>query len=392
MEGGPTSRRDTSSDSRPSSGPVRRRRWAWTALGVALIWGALGALGYVAGWQLHAHRANGTLVDAAQSLVHHARSAKRIHHAPAACVVGAPQSGQLAGLLSIPAIDLTAPVEEGTTDAVLSVAVGHDASSVWPGEDGTAAFLAHDVSYFVHLGSLKAGDVVLYRTACSTTRFVVSRMQVVAQGTSLHETAAPSLVLDTCYPPNALFFTSERLLVWAKEAPGGGAGAGENKRATIRVPASDRVSYSVPAPAALVAQGLTLEQNEAPMGTMTLEGATSGSWAQSPGPMALEGAALEAYFGGLHASAQQQASWWKAITVPGVAMPGTLAGGQVSGNDAPLDVEIVSAHDVPVEVVLTTVITLRGGSAPGTYAESVTASVRGGEVVLSAWSLRPDNG
>ncbi len=38
------------------------------------------------------------------------------------------------------------------------MAVGHDPQSVWPGVDGAAVFLAHDVSYFVHLNELKAGD------------------------------------------------------------------------------------------------------------------------------------------------------------------------------------------------------------------------------------------
>ncbi len=55
------------------------------------------------------------------------------------------------------------------------------------------------------------------------------------------------------------------------------------------------------------------------MGTMQLVNA-SVAFAQSPGPLSLEGAALSAYFGGLHAGAQQQMSWWAALA-PGVAMP-----------------------------------------------------------------------
>ncbi|MGH9099437.1 MAG: class D sortase, partial [Acidimicrobiales bacterium] len=365
------------------------RRLALTALGIALTWGALAGLGYMGGWELHAHRANRALLDAEQSIVHHTRGAQQTRRAPAACVVGAPRAGQLAGILEIPAVHLTAPVEEGTSDAVLAVAVGHDPSSVWPGANGTAAFLAHDVSYFVNLGALKPGDAVLYRTACSTTRFTVSRSQVVVQGTPLPDTRAASLVLDTCYPSNALFFTSHRLLVWATEVQGHRSGRTTQSPGEIRAPGLDDVSYEVAAPAALVAQGLTLQQNEAPMGTMTLQGATSPAWAQSPGPLALEAAALEAYFGGLHAAAEGQSAWWHAISLPGVATPAWLRGAEVGESDAPLDVEIVSAHDLPTEVVLTTVITLSGGSAPGVYAETVTTAVRGSEVALSSWSLRP---
>lgn len=372
--------------SRPATS--RRRRLVLSGFGVVFIWGALGALGYVGGWQFHARRAAGALVGAEEHLVQHARSAGHAGPPSAPCVVTAPRSGQLAGILEIPAIHLTAPVEEGTTDTVLAAAVGHDPASVWPGADGTAAFLAHDVSYFVHLDALAQGDVVVYRTACSTTRFVVSRAQVVHQGAPLPETSGPSLVLDTCYPSNALFFTSERLVVWAQERAHAQVDAAGGGGTALKAPSFDHPSYRVPAPAALVAQGLTLQQNEAPMGTMTLDGATSPQWAQSPGPLALEAAALEAYFGGLHAAAQGRPGWWRAIADPGVPMPGPLVGAAVAQVGSPLDVGIVSAHDEPVEVVLTTFVALRGGGAPGTYAERVTTAVRGAVVTLSGWSLR----
>jgi len=52
--------------------------------------------------------------------------------------------GQLAGVLGIPTLGLSAPVEQGNDDAELSVAAGHAPASVWPGEHGTAVVLAHD--------------------------------------------------------------------------------------------------------------------------------------------------------------------------------------------------------------------------------------------------------
>ena len=126
---------------------------------------------------------------------------------------------------------------------------------------------------------------------------------------------------------------------------------------------------------ALVAQGLTLQQNEAPMGTMQLVNASIG-FAQSPGPLALEAAALEAYFGGLHAGAQNEQAWWSAIA-PGVAMPPQLSGAAVVGHDSPLNVEIDSAGGTPTQVVLRTTVTLSGGAAPGEYAETATLPFTG---------------
>lgn len=361
---------------------ARGRQLGLTAVGVALLWGALGCAGYVVGWQSHQRDARSVLVGSERSLIRHRATSAH----PAPCTVSAPATGQLAGLLRIPALGLTAPVEEGTDDAELAVAVGHDPSSVWPGAVGTAVLLAHDVSYFVHLNELKPGDTVVYRTACDTVTYTVTGSQVVPQGSPVADSAGPTLVLDTCYPPNALFFTTERLLVRATETTGP---AGDGATGALGVPPSDQVAYRVPAAPALVAQGLTLQQNEAPMGTMTLAGAPSPTWEQSPGPLALEAAALEAYFGGLKATSQRNAGWWSSVADPGVLPPPALRGATITGHDSPLDVTIDSTHGVADEVALTTTVTVSGGEAPGTYAEAVTASVVGGVVRLAGWSMVP---
>src|ERR1700722_1339896 len=112
------------------NGTGRRRRVLVTVLGVGLIWGALGLAGYATGWQTHRRQATHTLLASQQQ----ARAAT--HGQP--CVVASPTTGQLAGTLRIPALHLTAPVEEGTADTQLAGAVGHDATSVWPGQSGTA--------------------------------------------------------------------------------------------------------------------------------------------------------------------------------------------------------------------------------------------------------------
>jgi sortase A len=311
------------------------------------------------------------------------------HHGSTPCVVAAPQPGQLAGVLEIPALRLTAPVEEGTTDATLAVAVGHDGTSVWPGTAGTAVLLAHDVSYFVHLDQLQPGDKLVYRTACTTVAYTVTGQQVVQQGTPVPGSSSPTLVLDTCYPPNALFFTTQRLLVTATETSDTAAGAAPAAGAGVTAPAQGQASYTVPAPPALVAQGLTLQQNEAPMGTMTLSGDTSPGWEQSPGPLALEAAALEAYFGGIDSAEQGQTAWWAAIAQPGVAPPVPLRGGEITGHTSPLDVTITSTGGSPSSVALTTTVTVSGGAAPGTYAESVTEPVQGSTVLIGGWSMTP---
>jgi sortase A len=250
--------------------------------------------------------------------------------------------------------------------------------------DGSAVFLAHDVSYFVHLNALKAGDVITYATACNTVKFEVSGQQVVPAGSPVANSTGPSLVLDTCWPPNALFFTPDRLLIHATEVGAATKGASLNAGNEF-IKTVQATNYRTSAPAALQAQGLTLEQNEAPMGTMNLVNA-SVAFAQSPGPLSLEAAALETYFGGLHAGAQRQTAWWSAMA-PGRPMPPQLSGATVVGHDAPLDVEIDSTGGTPTQVVLHTTVTLAGGSAPGQQAMTVVLPVHGGVVTIGTWSF-----
>ncbi|MGO8825122.1 MAG: class D sortase [Acidimicrobiales bacterium] len=358
----------------------RMRRAGVTLIGVVLLFVAIFAASYAFAHQAHQRHAQAVLVQSERAAM--AKIAEESHGA--SCQVAGVQPGQLSGILSIPAINLTAPVEEGTDDQELNVAVGHDPQSVWPGVDGAAVFLAHDVSYFVHLNVLKPGDVITYQTACNTVKFAVTGQQVVAAGSPVSDTTAPSVVLDTCWPPNALFFTPDRLLIRATEVGAVTRGANLDPGAEfIRTVKS--TDYTTSAPPALQAQGLTLEQNEAPMGTMNLVNA-SVAFAQSPGPLSLEAAALETYFGGLHAGDQRQASWWDAMA-PGVAMPPQLSGATVTGHDAPLDVEIDSAHGYPTQVVLRTTVTLAGGSAPGEHAMTVVLPVHGSVVTIGSWAF-----
>ncbi len=356
------------------------RRVGVTFLGVVLFFGAVFSGSYALAHQGHQHVAQGVLLGSERSAM--AKIASERHGA--SCQVAGVQPGQLSGILSIRALHLEAPVEEGTDDQELNVAVGHDAQSVWPGVDGAAVLLAHDVSYFVHLNELKPGDRITYTTACNTVQFQVTSQQVVPAGSSVSNTTDPSLVLDTCWPPNALFFTPDRLLVRASEVGAATKGADLHARARF-VQTVRSTEYVTSAPQALQAQGLTLQQNEAPMGTMQLVNA-SVAFAQSPGPLSLEAAALQTYFGGLHAAAQRQAAWWQAMA-PQVAVPPQLAGAVIAGHDAPLDVEIDSAAGSPVQVVLRTTVTLSGGAVPGEHPMTVVLPVHGAVVSIGSWTV-----
>jgi LPXTG-site transpeptidase (sortase) family protein len=296
------------------------------------------------------------------------------------------------GLLEIPAIGLTAPVEQGVDDAALNVAVGHLPNSVWPGTAGNAVLEAHDVSYFVHIDQLKAGDLVRYSTPCFTYVFSVEGGQVVAQGSPVYNTPNPSVTLVTCWPTNALWFTPQRYLVTAahlvtiaRTASGGiGAGAGA---ATIAVP-PEAVPPNLPAPAALASQGLTLATNSIPMGPLTIAGQPDTSWVQGPGPLALEGVAIQGLFGGVKTLAQNRPDWWNQIA-PGVAMPPAMTGARVGGWQDRLAVTITTDGHTPKTVVLSTSLSTAGGGDPGSYRLTVTETLTGNTLLITGWDLAP---
>ena len=356
------------------------RRMGVTILGAFLLFTAIFGATYALSHQLHQDHAGNVLIASQKA---NAEKIRQQTHG-AACTISDVKEGQLDGILSIPAIHLQAPVEEGTEDQELNVAVGHAPASVWPGLAGTSVFLAHDVSYFVHLNALKPGDVITYSTACNTWKYQVSDQQVVAAGSSVANTTNNTMVLDTCWPPNALFFTSQRLLVHATEvgtaAKGGRLDPGQEFINTVQ-----STNYTTSAPAALQAQGLSLDQNYAPMGTMSLVN-SSVSFAQSPGPLALEAAALQTYFGGLKAANQRNSAFWTALA-PGVLVPEQLIGGSISNHLSSLDVEIDSVNGFPNQVVLRETVTLSGGTNPGNYAETVVLPVHKGVVTIGSWTL-----
>lgn len=228
--------------------------------------------------------------------------------------------------------------------------------------------------------SLDPGALLAYETPCTTYDFTVTGHKVVAAGSAVYNTPGPSLVLVTCWPTDALWFTPDRLLVTATEtrvvpttgsAPAAGAG------------------YSPPrvaAPVALVAEGLTLATNDIPMGTMTLAGSPDPAFVQSPGPLDVEQSALEAFIGGAKALAGGERGWWDALA-PGVAEPEGLVGAQLGGYSGGLDVTITVAGGDPQAVELTSEVTVSGGRAPGSYALRVAEVVHDGSLRIASWHL-----
>lgn len=353
--------------------------------GILLVCAGFGVGGYITGWTLHQRHSANILIGREQSMISHDRASEVSN-----CVQGGAVQGQLIGILSIPSLHLLAPVEQGVSNPVLAVAVGHFPQSVTPGGNGASVMLAHDVSYFSQLNALKEGSLVEFQSGCTVYKFQVYKMSVVQAGSSIPNTSFSSIVLDTCWPTDALWFTPTRYLVFAKESSVMRMGVAGTTSGLAHQIEGYSTGPSVPVPASLAAQGLTLQDNEVPMGTMTLVGNPAGTWVQSPGPLAVEASGLKAYFGAIHALAARDRSWWNSLA-PGVEPPAPLQGApisQYSQYTSPFDVTVRATGSTPVAVVIHTSLYISGGNLPGQYSETVVEKIVNSELTIEQWAMR----
>lgn len=121
----------------------------------------------------------------------------------------------LLGVLHIPALALQAPIVEGTEEAQISVAVGRFTGSAKLGTSGTALLAAHNATWFRRLDQLQRGDTVQVSTADGTFSYAVTGARIVHVDEGVTAMNGPGLVLESCYPLDALRQTEYRYLVYA---------------------------------------------------------------------------------------------------------------------------------------------------------------------------------
>jgi LPXTG-site transpeptidase (sortase) family protein len=191
------------------------------------------------------------------------------------------------GVLSIPALGVTAPVQNGSSTSVLSDAVGHDPLSSWPNTAGTSVLFAHDVTWFSGIDALHVGSTVTFTDSCWTYTYSVVSHRIVAQATQLLTQSKPSIYLVTCWPSNALFYTSDRYVLLAQLVS-----SKRSSASRARIPATNAPSLH----AAGVTSADTLANNPTPMGYLHLLGNPSASFRQSPQALSDIGLAVEEFF------------------------------------------------------------------------------------------------
>jgi sortase A len=138
--------------------------------------------------------------------------------AQAAPRIAFPGIGSPVGTITIPKIDLSMVVVEGTGDAQLQTGPGHYPTTPLPGEDGNAAIAGHRTTYlhpFYNLNELVPGDPITIVTLQGIFLFHVTGSLAVSPTdvSVVAPTRRPTLTLTTCNPR---YSASQRLVVHAR--------------------------------------------------------------------------------------------------------------------------------------------------------------------------------
>lgn len=266
----------------------RARPKVWVGIATVFFVIGLGSLGWL-GWFYWHYKTGG-----AHLLTQYAKSVRDATHEPQKGRNGCgPESGQpigyqgVYGVLDIPSLGVTAPVENGSSTSVLSDAVGRDPESAWPGMSGTSVLFAHDVTWFSGIAALHRGATISFADSCWTYNYSVLAHKVVHQDTDLVTLAHPSIYLVTCWPEDALYFTPDRYVVTAQLA---------SVTPTTKLPGTsqDKAIASLRAVGATSTD--TLANNPTPMGYLSFTGSPSSAFKESPQALEDIGLATEEFF------------------------------------------------------------------------------------------------
>lgn len=294
-------------------------------------------------------------------------------------------SGQVVATLSIPALSLVTAVLQGTSDATLLAAPGHYAASVMPGQVGTSVIAAHNATFFRHLNRLRIGDRIVVTTSQGRFVYQVAGHQVVHHGEGVVDTPYASLLLEACYPLNALYLTPDRYVVEAVPVSDQLAAGVAPRLASANQVAS--VQAAIPA-AVATNYPLWLSQNSIPMGELTEAGATGVPlvrFQQSSQPIAVEEQAIRLWNAVRFVSQADNAKMLASL-VPASAAPAVNPywhAAQVSFPGVMNVAETLSSAGIPTAVRLTDTDVQIDGQR---WSISLTAVVQGQTLRVGSWS------
>lgn len=130
---------------------------------------------------------------------------------------GAIPDGSVIGSFSIPALQLSVPIVEGTTHQDLLRGVGHVPGSALAGGLGNMALAAHRDTFFRPLRNVRAGMQMRVASGDSIYQYQVDSTEIVTpeQVAVLDIGSVPQVTLITCYPFSYIGAAPRRFIVHA---------------------------------------------------------------------------------------------------------------------------------------------------------------------------------
>jgi sortase A len=195
---------------------IRRRRGRVLRAAGLLFIAAAVALGGFVWWQ---QWGTGFATRAAQNDLRPEFERRVATRAPAEApprVVNVP--GDAIAIIKIPTINVDLVVVEGTDTESLKKGPGHYPGTAYPWQDrGRVGIAGHRTTYgapFWDLNELDPGDRIVLATEYGVFNYRVTGSRIIdpSDGSVLHGTERPTLVLTTCNPR---FSAAERLVVFA---------------------------------------------------------------------------------------------------------------------------------------------------------------------------------
>jgi sortase A len=128
-----------------------------------------------------------------------------------------PELGDKVGSITLPTIDLSWPIYEGTEHDQLAKGVGHFVQSVLPGETDNTVLSGHRTTVFNRLGELKIDDLVAVKTSAGIFTYKVTQFRIVnrTDKTVIVPTDTAVLTITTCYPFDQIGATTKAFIVVA---------------------------------------------------------------------------------------------------------------------------------------------------------------------------------
>ena len=130
-----------------------------------------------------------------------------------------PAEGEMLCILRIPSIESENPVRQGLEKSILSDSLGHDMSTVVPGQKGNCVIAGHRNytfgKFFNRLDEVQINDLIYVDTPTQTYTYAVTEIKTAEPDdlSVLDPTDKEQLTLYTCTP---IYVASHRLVIIAE--------------------------------------------------------------------------------------------------------------------------------------------------------------------------------